>query len=402
MAVIGQSGREHVIDGFADGGEFAGRVGELCAGTATEAVIWQLTDQVGSVRMVMNESGAVQDRHDTAPFGDEINWGAVRATNAAQAGQTSAEASAATTSTGLYGWNETMRARYGGLERDTPTGLEHTQWRKYDGWQGRWTTTDPSLGSMSVGDPQSLNRYSYVQNDPVNGVDPRGLDANAAFDVIGYLDDPFDDPFFRRGGGGGGSGHIQPVRTLDPPADPVTPDPNFGLGDPPPPPQTEPERHMLNDCHAFAAIVAELARKSRTDTGFVAALRSRFEAPDAHEGGPRYREFTSTGFKDQFTDNVGPGNSPNQVHHYVGTFSRAYGAGVAGLAAGVLTGGSVDFVDTLSTALRVANNHEAGGLPTNAADTRLNGYSVPAGVMLGYGIIGRGDVANMIRKDICK
>ena len=224
VRTISGSGREHVIDGFADGGEFAGRVGALCAGTATEAVIWQLTDQVGSVRMVVSESGAVQEIHDTAPFGDEINWGAVRATNnTAQAGQTNAADTV--TSTGLYGWNETIRARYGSLERDTPTGLEHTQWRKYDGWQGRWTTTDPSLSSMSVGDPQSLNRYSYVQNDPVNGVDPRGLDANAAFDVIGYLDDPFDDPFFRRGGGGGGSGHIQPVRTLDPPADPVTPDP---------------------------------------------------------------------------------------------------------------------------------------------------------------------------------
>ena len=173
VRTISGSGREHVIDGFADGGEFAGRVGALCAGMQTEAVIWQLTDQVGSVRMVMSESGAVQEIHDTAPFGDEINWGAVRATNAAQAGQTSAADTV--TSTGLYGWNETIRARYATLERDTPTGLEHTQWRKYDGWQGRWTTTDPSLASMSVGDPQSLNRYSYVQNDPVNGVDLTGL-----------------------------------------------------------------------------------------------------------------------------------------------------------------------------------------------------------------------------------
>ena len=180
VRTISGSGREHVIDGFADGGEFAGRVGALCAGTATEAVLWQFTDQVGSVRMVVNESGAVQDRHDTAPFGDEINWGAVRATNnTAQAGQTSAADTV--TSTGLYGWNETIRARYAGLERDTPTGLEHTQWRKYDGWQGRWTTTDPSLASMSVGDPQSLNRYSYVQNDPINMVDPTGLESDPYF-----------------------------------------------------------------------------------------------------------------------------------------------------------------------------------------------------------------------------
>jgi hypothetical protein len=29
---------------------------------------------------------------------------------------------------------------------------------------------------MSAGDPQSFNRYAYVQNDPVNFVDPSGLD----------------------------------------------------------------------------------------------------------------------------------------------------------------------------------------------------------------------------------
>jgi len=37
------------------------------------------------------------------------------------------------------------------------------------------TTTDPDGGSMALGDPQSFNRYSYVQNDPVNFVDPTGL-----------------------------------------------------------------------------------------------------------------------------------------------------------------------------------------------------------------------------------
>ncbi len=166
-----------MIEGFALGGEFAGRVGELCAGMQSEAVQWQMTDQAGTVRLVVNASGAVIDGHDTTPFGDEIGWGGARSANAPQqqqGAQQNAEAGAGTT--GLYGWNETMRARYASLERDTPTGLEHTDWRKYDGWQGRWTTTDPSHQSMSVGNPQSFNRYAYVQNDPVNFVDPSGLE----------------------------------------------------------------------------------------------------------------------------------------------------------------------------------------------------------------------------------
>jgi RHS repeat-associated protein len=60
-------------------------------------------------------------------------------------------------------------------ERDEATGLDHTWWRKYESSAGRWTSPDPYGGSMTIGDPQSFNRYSYVENDPVNFVDPSGL-----------------------------------------------------------------------------------------------------------------------------------------------------------------------------------------------------------------------------------
>ncbi len=50
-------------------------------------------------------------------------------------------------------------------------GLDHTWWRKYESTAGRWTSPDPLRGN--IGDPQSFNRYSYTQNDPVNFVDPR-------------------------------------------------------------------------------------------------------------------------------------------------------------------------------------------------------------------------------------
>jgi RHS repeat-associated protein len=61
------------------------------------------------------------------------------------------------------------------MEKDDASGMAHTLWRKYDSLSGRWTTTDPYGGSMTVGDPQSFNRYTYVNNDPVNQVDPSGL-----------------------------------------------------------------------------------------------------------------------------------------------------------------------------------------------------------------------------------
>jgi hypothetical protein len=49
--------------------------------------------------------------------------------------------------------------------------------RYYSSIMGRFLTPDPSdAGDLS--DPQSLNLYSYVLNDPVNYNDPEGLDVN--------------------------------------------------------------------------------------------------------------------------------------------------------------------------------------------------------------------------------
>ncbi|MGH9904947.1 MAG: hypothetical protein ACRD8U_05095, partial [Pyrinomonadaceae bacterium] len=43
-------------------------------------------------------------------------------------------------------------------------------------WHSRFDQPDPYDGSYSLTDPQSFNRYAYVNNDPVNFVDPSGLD----------------------------------------------------------------------------------------------------------------------------------------------------------------------------------------------------------------------------------
>jgi hypothetical protein len=42
--------------------------------------------------------------------------------------------------------------------------------------QGRWPSPDPAaLAAVDFSDPQSLNRYAYVSNDPLALVDPLGL-----------------------------------------------------------------------------------------------------------------------------------------------------------------------------------------------------------------------------------
>jgi hypothetical protein len=57
-------------------------------------------------------------------------------------------------------------------------------------------TADPVGGDL--GDPQTLNRYSYVRNNPINMVDPSGLCGLQ----LGF----FVDPFYGGGEGGRGGG----------------------------------------------------------------------------------------------------------------------------------------------------------------------------------------------------
>jgi RHS repeat-associated protein len=51
--------------------------------------------------------------------------------------------------------------------------------REYSATQGRWISPDPAgLNAVDAGDPQTLNRYAYVRNSPLNRVDPSGLDGD--------------------------------------------------------------------------------------------------------------------------------------------------------------------------------------------------------------------------------
>ena len=129
-------------------------------------------------------------RYDYLPFEEEIQSGTGLRTTAQG-----------------YGAADERKQKYALLERDEETGQDHAWWRKYESMAGRWTTPDPYTGSMSIGDPQSLNRYSYVGNDPVNRVDPSGLeetvprpDFSMFWDFIGYVN---AGPGFIPGGGEG-------------------------------------------------------------------------------------------------------------------------------------------------------------------------------------------------------
>ena len=105
------------------------------------------SDWTGSERVRSSATGAQAETCTNLPFGD------------------------AASCTG----SDTSPLHYTGDEHDSESNLEHTQYRQLSTTQGRWLSPDPYLGSMDLTNPQSLNRYAYVMNNPLVVVDPLGL-----------------------------------------------------------------------------------------------------------------------------------------------------------------------------------------------------------------------------------
>jgi RHS repeat-associated protein len=100
-----------------------------------------------------------------------------------------------------------------GQRLDTSTGLMFYQARYYDPLIGRFISPDSLVPNPS--DPQDLNRYSYVSNNPVTFTDPSGHGcpwpwddgANGCFgggvvDVVTGTLNPIDGCVFQKAGGG--------------------------------------------------------------------------------------------------------------------------------------------------------------------------------------------------------
>ena len=126
-----------------------------------------MTDQLGTPRMVFGKTGALANvkRHDYLPFGEELSSG--------QGGRN--------TTLG-YGASDSIRQKFTSQERDTETGLDYMHARYFASAQGRFTSADSFAGSTS--NPQSLNRYAYVGNNPVNFSDPTGHDRFSASSMV--------------------------------------------------------------------------------------------------------------------------------------------------------------------------------------------------------------------------
>jgi len=116
-------------------------------GSGGELVQYHHPDRLGT-RLVTNAQDTTYFEQATLPFGTALNAESTGATN----------------------------KRFTSYDRSSTSGLDYAVSRQYDSRQGRFTQVDPAgMTAVSLADPQSLNMYSYVGNDPVNRMDPTGL-----------------------------------------------------------------------------------------------------------------------------------------------------------------------------------------------------------------------------------
>jgi RHS repeat-associated protein len=159
-------------------------------GSTSGNINWLVTDQLGTPRMVFDQTGSLANtkRHDYLPFGEELG----------------ANVGGRTTALGYVADN--VRQKFTQKERDNETGLDFFEARYYASTQGRFTSIDPynicreaqitaqrdpnkaaaQLGRYLLA-PQQWNRYVYVANNPLKYVDPSG----ELLELVGDIDAEF-------------------------------------------------------------------------------------------------------------------------------------------------------------------------------------------------------------------
>jgi RHS repeat-associated protein len=121
--------------------------GQLVAVQQQNAVYWVHQDPLAKSKRVTNSSGNVVSTVELDPWGGNTN----RNNNDAF-----------------------QPHKFNNYERDG-NASDEAMFRRYNRWWSKFDQPDPYDGSYDLSDPQSFNRYAYVQNDPVNFIDPSGL-----------------------------------------------------------------------------------------------------------------------------------------------------------------------------------------------------------------------------------
>jgi RHS repeat-associated protein len=146
---------QELVGGSPTANLLTGSIDELFQRTDTRGATAALTDGLGSTVALVDGPGAVQTQYAYEPFG-------------------------ATTASGTASANPTQ---FTGRENDG-LGLYEYRARYYEPSIGRFISEDP------MGASAGTNFYSYVGNDPINFLDPWGLDKHAANNGRNCTPDP--------------------------------------------------------------------------------------------------------------------------------------------------------------------------------------------------------------------
>jgi RHS repeat-associated protein len=118
-------------------------------------VHYYLSDHLGSTSIVASAAGAVEEESDYSPYGSEVPI---------------------TTGANHY--------KFTGKERDSESGLDNFGARYDSSYMGRFMAPDPVVITPErLHDPQQLNAYSYVRNNPLRLVDPTGMTLTVSGDT---------------------------------------------------------------------------------------------------------------------------------------------------------------------------------------------------------------------------
>jgi RHS repeat-associated protein len=155
-SVLGQAALEVNATGVRRAYVYAGK--KLVAEQSTDGQFyWLHTNHLGSSRAMTDVNGNLVYKGQFDPYGQVL-------TEWSSSGNTNLNAK-----------------KFTGYERDAATGLDYAGARMYNSGRGRFMQPDPNgIGAANLRLPESLNRYSYVRNDPVNHIDPLGTDLISA------------------------------------------------------------------------------------------------------------------------------------------------------------------------------------------------------------------------------
>jgi RHS repeat-associated protein len=139
---------------------------ESAASTGTS---WMFTDLLGSVRAVTGDkpssgSAVITESYDYLPFGRMLSSYDNR----------SGLSYPATPDSSL---SNVESPKFTGQVRDVEIGLDYFEARYFSAAGGRFASVDPVIVSSDrILDPQQINLYAYVRNNPLRFTDPSGME----------------------------------------------------------------------------------------------------------------------------------------------------------------------------------------------------------------------------------